>query len=214
MSTFQVQNYIMPQQTVSYQTQQELLLPERSFKACQACPDWFWGVGGYGSFKYCAQCVVDSFERDWKLRTVLRWTQLYQKWAEDIAESGLESPKKGLLMLEMRVRMVWLKERQEFIRLETLRMAKELDLGHQLGVCMCQGISVWVQLERPPIGLTVHRDSDLGITFSDPAANGDVEGGEEDDMDSEEDLGDDIDSEGDLEDDGVIDDSEGNAEGA
>jgi hypothetical protein len=202
MSTFQIQNYIASHQMFSSHRVDEFKLPERKFKACRACPDWFWKAGGFGNFKHCTQCVVDSFERDWKLRTVLRWTDLYQQWIEIVAKSSLELSKKGKLMLEMRVRLIWLNERQEFIRLETLRMAKELELGHQLGVCMCQGVSVWVELKRPLSGLIVHRDSDSGVTFGDPAAHGDIDGGEKEVEDSE----------GYTEEDMDIDDDEGNVE--
>jgi len=112
----------------------------------------------------------------------MQWTQLYQQWASEIEKLSIESPKKAIPLLETRVRLAWLRERQEFIHLETLRMSSELSLGHRMdrsGSCMCQGISVWQQLNRPLSGLIVHQDSDLGVTFGDPAAHEDIYGSEE-----------------------------------
>jgi hypothetical protein len=42
---------------------------------------------------------------------------------------------------------------------------------------MCQRVSALEQLERPPIGLMVHMDSNLGITVGDPSVekHGEVE---------------------------------------
>jgi len=165
MSVDQVKNYIVPYQKVP----DSLQMSEHPSKACQICPDWFWAKGPW-NVKYCTQCVVDMMESDWKLRTVLRMTQLYKKWMQDIDESDLESPRKETLMLELKFRLYWLQERQEFIRLETSRMAREMEMGHRLD-CMCQSVSVWQQLARPPSGLMVHMDSDLGVTIGDPSAN-------------------------------------------
>ena len=177
MSTFQVANWIVPHGKVDKQTQEVLLKAEPSFVSCAVCPEWFWKTKDR-SVRYCAQCVVDMFEREWKLRNVLRWIQLYLQWIPEIEKSSVESSKKAIMLLEMRVRLIWLRERQEFIRLESLRMARELALGHRMdsySSCMCQGVSVWTELDRPRSGLIVHQDSNLGVTFGNPAAYGEVD---------------------------------------
>jgi hypothetical protein len=93
-----------------------------------------------------------------------------QAMASRYRRAGSQVTQEEVVELELKVRLCWLQERQEFIRLKTMRMAGEMDLGHQLN-CMCQGFSVWMQLERSLSGLLVQMDRNLGPTIGDPSAD-------------------------------------------
>ena len=49
---------------------------------------------------------------------------------------------KEILTLELQSRLFWLHERQEFIRLESERIVKEVEAGHD-SMCVCCGGISW-----------------------------------------------------------------------
>jgi hypothetical protein len=90
------------------------------------------------------------FERQWHLQRVLWTTEVYRKWLEEISASTVKIQNKEILMLELESRLFWLQERQEYIRLESERIVKEIEIGHDTK-CFCRGGIVWEQMEHPPM---------------------------------------------------------------
>jgi hypothetical protein len=127
-------------------------MEDYNVKSCLVCPEAFWGQGLNGRVRRCVQCQVHEFERQWQLQRVLWTTEVYKKWLEKISGSTVNIQNKEILTLELQSRLFWLHERQEFIRLESERIVKEVEAGHD-SMCVCRGGISWEQMEHGPMDM-------------------------------------------------------------
>jgi hypothetical protein len=73
---------------------------------------------------------------------------MYKSWIAILSDSGVNVTRRWEYLLECNRRLSWLQERQEFIRVETERVMKEVEIGHNPAHCRCQGVSGWVYLNH------------------------------------------------------------------
>jgi hypothetical protein len=129
--------------------------PEQTLQSCSTCPGWFWNA------RRCIQCKIDEIERALKMRKVLETTAMYKEWIGILSDSNVNVPRRAIILLELNSRLSWLQGRQEYIRVETERAIREVEIGHDPDHCRCQGVSGWVFLDHVPIELIVNQNTTL-----------------------------------------------------
>ena len=109
---------------------------------CTACPY----TGLEGVLRRCVECVVGDFEERKGLRLILHVCQVHQRWQDIAMETShkewvawaADGWSKAKVLKDIKKRLGYLSSLLDAIKVETVRISKEVNLGHDPS-CSCQG---------------------------------------------------------------------------